>query len=370
MDVRNLSGLVEVVRRGGFSAAGKALHVTQPAVSKMVKALEEELGLPLLVRGRRGVALTDAGRVVYDRAQRVLDVLRSIEEEVGEVGATKRGRVSLGIPPMVGGAFFPAVLGAFRAAHPGVALELREEGARRVEALVLEGEIEVGATVLPTDAASFEVVPLMRDVLRAVVHPRSPLARRRALALRDLVRTPFVLYRADFALHGHIVDACRRAGFAPQVAAESSQWDFMAAMVAADVGVALLPQTICSRLDRRQVRVVPLVDPVLRWDLALIWRRDRYLAPAARAFVEVVRRRAGAEPGGGDGERRAAAPAGAPSAASSRRSRRASPRRRGRSPASRGGRAARPGRRPSGCGRGPRPGRAARRTSAPWCGRW
>jgi DNA-binding transcriptional LysR family regulator len=136
----------------------------------------------------------------------------------------------------------------------------------------------------------FEAVPLMRDVLRAVVHPRSPLARRRTVALRDLEGVPFVLYREDFALHAHILDACRRAGFSPKVASESSQWDFMAAMVAADVGVALLPRTICAWLDLAKVKVLPLVDPELRWDLALVWKRDRHLPPAARAFVEVVRR--------------------------------------------------------------------------------
>ena len=209
------------------------------------------------------------------------------------MGAVARGRVRFGVPPMVGGALFPPVLAAFRRAYPGVSLELREEGARRVESLVLHGDIEVGATVLPTDAVSFEVLPLMRDVLLAVLHPRHPLARRRSLALRDLESTPFVLYRVDFALHGHILEACRHAGFQPQVAAESSQWDFMAAMVAADMGVALLPRAICRRLDRRQVRVVPLADPVLRWDLALVWRRGRYLPPAPAAFVEVVRRAVG-----------------------------------------------------------------------------
>lgn len=300
MDVRTLRCFAEVVRQGGFSRAGEALHLSQPAVSKAVKALEEELGQPLLVRRGRKVSLTDAGRAVFDRAEGVLSSLSAIAEEVAEVGAVRRGRVRLGIPPMVGGAFFPPVLHDFREAYPGVALELLEEGARRVEELVREGEIEAGATVLPTDEGAFEVVPLMRDVLAAVLPPQSPLARRRSLALRDLETTPFVLYRADFALHGHILDACRRAGFAPQVASESSQWDFMAAMVAADVGAALLPRTICRRLDPGKVRVVPLADPVLRWDLALIWRRDRHLAPAARAFVEVVRRRAAAP---GDGVR-------------------------------------------------------------------
>lgn len=295
MDVRNLAAFVEVVRRGGFSRASETLHLTQSAVSKAVKAIEEELGQPLLVRLGRKVALTDAGRVVFDRAQAVFSVLHSIEEEVAEVGAVRRGHLHLGIPPMVGGAFFPPVLGDYRSAHPGVVLELREVGARSVEALVMEGEIEAGATVLPTDRSAFEVVPLMRDVLRAVVHPRSPLARRRSVALRDLERVPFVLYREDFALHGHILDACRREGFSPQVASESSQWDFMAAMVAVDVGVALLPRTICRRLDSSQVKVLPLVEPELRWDLALIWKKDRHLSPAARAFIEVVRRHA--EPG-------------------------------------------------------------------------
>jgi DNA-binding transcriptional LysR family regulator len=297
MDVRNLAAFIEVVRRGGFSRASETLHLTQSAVSKAVKAIEEELGQPLLVRLGRRVALTDAGRVVFDRAQAVFSVLHSIEEEVAEVGAVRRGHLRLGIPPMVGGAFFPPVLGDYRSAHPGVVLELREVGARSVEALVMEGEIEAGATVLPTDRSAFEVVPLMRDVLRAVVHPRSPLARRRSVALRDLERIPFVLYREDFALHGHILDACRREGFSPQVASESSQWDFMAAMVAADVGVALLPRTICRRLDSSQVKVLPLVEPELRWDLALIWKKDRHLSPAARAFIEVVRRHA--EPGAG-----------------------------------------------------------------------
>ncbi len=298
MDVRNLSAFVEVVRRGGFSRASETLHLTQSAVSKAVKAIEEELGQPLLVRLGRRVTLTDAGRVVLDRAQAVLSMLHSIEEEVAEVGAVRRGHLRLGIPPMVGAAFFPPVLSDFRAAYPGVVLELREEGARSVEALVIDGEIEAGATVLPTDRSVFEALPLMRDVLRAVVHPKSPLARRRSVALRDLERVPFVLYREDFALHGHILDACRREGFSPKVAAESSQWDFMAALVAADVGVALLPRTICLRLDSTQVKVLPLVNPELRWDLALIWKEGRHLPPAARAFIEVVRRHAEARPAG------------------------------------------------------------------------
>jgi DNA-binding transcriptional LysR family regulator len=291
MDVRALRYFVEVVKRRGFTRAGESLHVTQPAISKMVAALEEELGAPLLVRGRRQVELTDAGRVVFERAQAVLDSIRGIEDEVAGVAALRRGHVRIGLPPMVGVAFFPPLLSEFRRAYPGVSLELREEGARRIEALVLERELDVGATVLPTDEAAFETMPFVEDVLQVVLPRHHPLAGRRAVALRDLARIPFVLYRPDFSLHRHILDACRRAGFTPQVASESSQWDFIAAMAASGVGVALLPATMCRQLDRAQVAVLRLSDPVLTWNLALIWRRGREVGPATRAWLELARRR-------------------------------------------------------------------------------
>src|SRR6266542_2259250 len=123
MDVRALRYFVEVVLRGGFTRAGESLHVTQPAISKMVKALEEEVGAPLLVREKRRVTLTEAGQLVFERARGVLDSVRGIEEEVAELASLKRGRVRIGLPPMVGMAFFPRVIAEFHREHPGVVLE-------------------------------------------------------------------------------------------------------------------------------------------------------------------------------------------------------------------------------------------------------
>ncbi|GEJ56461.1 LysR substrate-binding domain-containing protein [Anaeromyxobacter diazotrophicus] len=289
MDVRSLRAFAAVVRQGGFTRAGAALHLTQPAVSKLVKGLEEELGVPLLLRAGRRVELTDAGRAVAERAQAVLDALRSVEEAVGDVAAVRRGRLRVGLPPMVGASLFPGVIAGYRRAHPGVELAVREEGARRVEELVLAGDLDLGVTLLPTSAA-LEVLPLHRDVLRAVLHPRHPLARRRRLALRDLAATPLVLYRPDFVLHGRILEACRAAGFTPQVAAESAQWDFIAGLAAAGVGAALLPGTLCRALPASRLAAVPLADPVIAWDLALAWRRGAWLPAAARAWVELTSR--------------------------------------------------------------------------------
>jgi len=291
MEIQALRYFVEVAHRQGFTRAGQALHVTQPAVSKAVKALEEELGTPLLVRDRRGVQLTEAGRQVLVRAEGVLDALREIEEEVAGAVRLRRGRLRLGVPPMVGVTFLPPLLAEFHRAHPGILLELREEGSHRIEELVLGRELDVGAVVLPTDEQAFATLPFVDDELRVVLPARHPLAGRRSLALEELKDTPFVLYRAEFALHGHIREACRRRGFEPRVVSESSHWDFIVAMVAARIGVAFLPDPICRQLDRRRVRTVRMTGPPIPWRVALIWRDDRLLAPATRAWLELARRR-------------------------------------------------------------------------------
>jgi DNA-binding transcriptional LysR family regulator len=217
--------------------------------------------------------------------------MRIIEEEVVELSALRRGRLRIGMPPIVGVAFFPPLLAEFHTAYPGIVLELREEGSRHIEALVLDRELDVGAVVLPTDEKAFGTLPFVRDELRAVLHPSHPLARRKSVSLRELRDTSFVLYRPEFALHGHILEACRRAGFEPHVVSESSHWDFIVAMVAANIGVALLPQTICRQLDPEQVRSVELTQPVIPWKVALIWRKDRHLPPATRAWLELAQRR-------------------------------------------------------------------------------
>jgi DNA-binding transcriptional LysR family regulator len=291
LDVQALRYFMEVARRQGFTRASETLHVTQPAVSKMIRGLEDELGTPLLVRERRRVTLTEAGRLVFERAQGVLDALRVIEEEVVELAAIQRGRLRLGMTPIVGVTFFPPLLAEFHAAHPGVVLELREEGSHHIEKLVADRELDVGAVVLPTDEKLFGVLPFVQDQLVAILHPSHPLARRRAIALRDLRDSRFALYRPEFALHGQILEACRRSGFSPAVMSESSHWDFIVEMVAASIGVALLPRTIGRQLDERRVRAVPLTDPVIPWKVALIWRKDRHLPPATRAWLALAERR-------------------------------------------------------------------------------
>ena len=245
----------------------------------MVKALEDELGGPLLLREGRTVQLTDAGKVVLARGGAGRSGTPA--PEVAEVDGMARGELAVGIPPMAGRYFAP-VIGAYRRQYPGVALRLREQGGRALEEGVASGELDLGVTVLPATVPGLGTLPVTRHAL-TVIYPaaRAP-ASMRALPLAALAGESFVMYEDDFVLYRVILDACEAAGFLPQIAGQSRHWDFIGELVAADVGIALLPEPIARSLDPARVAVRPLAAPELTWELGLVWR-EGYLSRAARA---------------------------------------------------------------------------------------
>ena len=147
MDLRALRYFVEVVRTNSFTRAAENAHVTQPTISKMVRQLEDELGGPLLLREGRGVQLTDAGQVVYERGLQVLAQAQLLKQEVAEVDGIARGELSVGIMPTAGHYMAP-VIALFQQRYPGVTLNVQESGARMQRQLVLEGKLDM----VPEDA--------------------------------------------------------------------------------------------------------------------------------------------------------------------------------------------------------------------------
>ncbi|UBO73634.1 LysR family transcriptional regulator [Aeromonas rivuli] len=288
MDIRALRYFVELVREQSFTRASEKLFVTQPTISKMIRSLEEELGQPLLNREGRRFTLTDSGQVLFARAQEILTQMQQLETELADLQSLKGGRLALGMPPMVGHVYADLIR-TYRQRYPAIELSIVEYGGRRIEQAVLEGELDLAITMLPTRETGALNALVLASYPIQVVLPAEPHWRERAcVRFSDLRDEPLLLYTQAFTLSDRIEQACLDAGFSPQVAARSSQWDFLTAMVRSGMGVAFLPEPVCRRLNPEGLLLRPLL-PELSWQLGVIWPQGRYLSRSAEAWLALCR---------------------------------------------------------------------------------
>jgi DNA-binding transcriptional LysR family regulator len=212
--------------------------------------------------------------------------------ELGELRGLKRGTLRLGLPPVGSSTLFAPLFATYRNRYPGVDIRLVEHGAQRLEELLLSGEIELAASLLPA-SKDFEWQDVRREPLAVLLSNNDELSRRRSATLPALKHLPFILFESGFALNRIILDACRHHGFEPTIVARSSQIDFIVELAAAGLGVAFLPRMIAEQRRHSSVARVALNEADTDWHIAMIWRRGAYLSHAARAWLELVRNKSG-----------------------------------------------------------------------------
>jgi Transcriptional regulator len=286
MDIRALRAFVEVVRQGGFSQAAKTIFATQSAISKAVKQLEEETGTPLLDRLGHKSRLTAAGEIVYQRALKILAERDNLLAELEELRGMKRGALRLGLPPVGSAPLFAPLFAAYRSRYPDIDIHLVEHGAERLEELLLSGEVDLIASLLPVSNA-FGWKEVRKEPLVVLLSENNALAERSSVKLRDLENLPFILFQAGFALNRVILDACQRQGMVPAISAQSSQLDFIVELAAAGMGAAFLPRMIAEQRPHPRVRSVLLNEPGTDFHIAMVWRHDVYISQAAQAWLDL-----------------------------------------------------------------------------------
>jgi DNA-binding transcriptional LysR family regulator len=291
MEIRALRYFAEVVRQQSFTAASKALFVTQPTVSKMLRVLEEELGLQLLVRDqgsrKRRVIPTDAGQKVFAHAKEMLACEASLKQDLDALGELRAGQLTIGIPP-VGATMLAPAISLFHRQWPGVELKFFESGSHGVEAALRADDVEIGVLLgpLPDD---FDSLLISDRPLYLVAEKQSRWRHHKKVPLRELAGERFLLYAETFLLNEVIHQACRQVGFIPTVACRSGQWDFIVAMVENGMGIAILPEPYGVQIDRNRFVSIPIVEPEIPWNLVMGWRRTAYLSRAARAWIDTCR---------------------------------------------------------------------------------
>ncbi|MCA1035914.1 MULTISPECIES: LysR family transcriptional regulator [Bacillus] len=288
MDIRQLTYFIEVAQQKSFTKASSVLHLTQPTLSKMVKSLEDELDIELIDRSARQIELTEAGEIVYEQGQKVIESINDLSTHLYDLMNLKKGKIKIGIPPLIGVLFFPKVIKSFKEKYPDVEILLTEHGANKVMEEVAEGLLDFGVAVLPADESQFDITPFIHEELMLYMHATSPFSQKQEVKLADLQEESFILFSEEFTLHDRITEACIKAGFRPKVAYESSQWDFISEMIAENLGIAILPPSIAKRMNSDHIRNVRLKGPSIPWRLGIIQKKGRYVSHATREFIRGI----------------------------------------------------------------------------------
>lgn len=270
-----------------FGRAAERLFVSQPALSKRIKRLEERIGGPLLVRGYRDVRLTEAGRLLAGRGQHLLResaaaIAVSQRAARGEAGLL---RIGFGIATILG--LVPDVLLRFRRAYPEVQLHLRDMSTPDQVSALGNRDIDIGFVRRPVSDDRLVMRPVLDERLVAVLGPRSPWVPR--LGLRSVAAEPFIIIARtrSASFYDHALSVCAAAGFAPRIVQEAGELFTVLSLVRAGLGVSLVPRS-AALMRLPGVRFRELTIPKAAWNIALAWHRDSGDAPLVRRFAEMV----------------------------------------------------------------------------------
>ncbi|BBC35986.1 Transcriptional regulator [Streptomyces graminofaciens] len=278
-----------VAATGSFSAAGRELGCTQPAVSQQMKALESSVGTPLLIRTGRRMRMTQAGESLVRHAAGILAGLTAAEEEVAAIAGLRAGRVRLVSFPSGSSTLVPSALAALRAAHPGTRVSLEEAEPPGSVEMLREGDCDIALAFRYEGAAGAEewddlvVRPLLTDRLVGLVPQGHRLARKETVGIGELAGEPWIA--GCPRCRGHLVQVCEGAGFTPRIDFATDDYPAVVGLVGAGLGVAVLPELAIESVRPKGVRTVRL-EPVVRREIVALTLPDLAQVPTVAATLD------------------------------------------------------------------------------------
>jgi len=288
MDFDQLQTFLEVARHASFSRAAEKRFRTQPAISSQIRALEDEVGAKLFDRSGGKVSLTAAGKSFQKYSQDTVDARKTMLITLAEMEHVPRGAIIVGANEGTCLHILPGVFAQFKRDYPNVAVNIKRSDYARILDSILENIVDFGVVSLPVNDNRLEAQMIHRDELVVITSPKHPLAAKKSAAVSEVATYPLVLPKL-----GHTRDALDALFYdhhlKPQVAMELDSSELLKRFVAADVGVGFIPRSnIEQDLRAKALVAITLADVQIRRDLALVFRKDKSLSRAAKAFMEIA----------------------------------------------------------------------------------
>ncbi|MFA7894322.1 LysR family transcriptional regulator [Pseudomonas putida] len=288
MNVKQLRAFVAVAKFQSFAQAGEHLHISQPALSLTIKALEENLGGALLSRTTRSVSLTAEGEVLLPLARRLLADWDDTEEMLRQRFTLQLGRVAIAAMPSFAGNLLPGALKLFRQCYPKVNVTVHDVINEQVQELVRHRRVELGIGFEPDNIEGLHFHPLYLDRFVAVVPADSPLARLAQISWAQLLAEDFVALQRPSAVRLLLEQNVAVQHGKLAVAFESHQLATVGRMVASGLGVSAVPALCITQMQELGARCIPLVEPAVERRIGVMALREHTLSTAAQALLDVL----------------------------------------------------------------------------------
>ncbi|GGD73747.1 LysR family transcriptional regulator [Paenibacillus nasutitermitis] len=285
MELRQLHYFVKVAKKEHVTQAAEELHVAQSAVSRQIHQLEQELGAKLFLQKGRNLQLTPVGALFLKRAEVILADLERAVSDVHEFLDPEKGEIRLGFPHSLGFSLIPEIVSTFRKLHPNVTFRFKQGMYPSLIRDVIKGEVDLSfVSPFPEQHGHVTGETVLTEELFAILPPNHHLAGEDAIDLIQLKEDNFVLFSQGYSLRPIVWDACREAGFTPNIGFEGEETDTIRGLVAAGMGVSLLPEMALYPSGPLQPVKVRVKSPQITRTIGLIYRSNEKLPLVAKAF--------------------------------------------------------------------------------------
>ncbi len=287
MEFDQLRHFLKAAELSSFTRAAEASALSQPALSRSIARLEEELGQPLFERQTRKLALTDAGKLLQSRAQQILSLVENTKAEICDDGQT--GILRVAAIPTIAPYLLPVLLRRFSDAHPRASVIVQEDTTENLLKKLAEGVVDIALLALPISAKYLDVEALFDEELWLVMSKDHPLCKRKQIRLADIESLPFVLLGEAHCLTDNIVSFCRQKAFHPMSVELTNQLATVQELVSLNHGISLIP-AMARVLDKSECRVYRSLageSPVRK--IAMAFNPYRFQSRLSKSFKQILR---------------------------------------------------------------------------------
>lgn len=290
MEIRQLKYFVQIAKDQNYTIAAKQLFITQPTLSWTIKQLEEELGVKLFVPNGKKLLLTAEGEKLLHHANYLLNEHQRIVELFQTRDDQLSGHINLGIPTLFGAYFFMNSIMSFMEKHPKIKITMHNLGSIAIQEMVEAGTVEMGIVsyLFPSNTLDAIELPNSTYPIVVVVSKKHPLASKPSVTFSDLKNSGFILLTEGYTVGELPIQACKKAGFTPNVILRSSEWDIICEAVANSNNVSILPYPFLEKAHKENIVVLPINDPESIIPIAIITRKGREKSLPLQKFIQFI----------------------------------------------------------------------------------